>query len=61
MTDYEITESMLRFGGGFVQHLARAFRAADSDNQRRIKATWPEYWAKYEEFARFNESKLNGA
>ena len=51
MTDWEIVEAMERYGGSFVQALAKAFQAADEENQRRIKATWPEYWKRYDDLA----------
>ena len=51
MTDYEITEAMLVFGGGFVEKLAMCFRAADEINQRRLKHAFPEVWKRYEDLA----------
>jgi len=49
--DYKTVEAMETFGGSFVQALAVAARRADPDNLAKIKATWPEYWAQYEEMA----------
>ena len=50
-TDYqqqwEITEAMIRFGGGFVFALGRLYRTADADNQARLRRAFPEYWAEY--------------
>lgn len=51
MTNYEVTEAMIRHGGGFVSGLGRLFRQADADNQRRLKDAFPEYWAKYTDIA----------
>jgi hypothetical protein len=50
-TDVEIVHAMERFGGSFVNTLALLCYLADEENYRRIKATWPEYWAKYAEMA----------
>ena len=47
MDDYKVIASMKRHGGGFVQALAYAWERADPENQAKIKATWPEYWARY--------------
>ena len=49
--DYAVMEMMRRYGGSFVQRLADAFRAADLQNQRRLKAAFPEYWATYKAMA----------
>ncbi len=35
--------AMIRFGGGFVQHLGGLWMLGEPDNRRRIKAAWPEY------------------
>lgn len=52
MTDWEVTEAMIRYGGNFVQNLARLIRAADADNKRRLVEAFPEYLAEYRELAR---------
>lgn len=49
--DIEVLWAMEKYGGGFEMALARAARRADSDNLRRIKAAWPEYWSTYEAMA----------
>lgn len=54
-TDDEITETMVRFGGGFVAHLGRLFRFADPANQQRLKRAFPEYWQRYDELAAFSD------
>jgi len=43
---------MVKYGGGFVKSLAEAAMRADSDNLRRIKEAWPEYWEKYSALTR---------
>ena len=44
---FEVATAMQKFGGGFVKALGKALIRADSDNTRRIKEAFPEYWAKY--------------
>lgn len=51
MSDFEITEAMICFGGGFVSGLGRLWRQADTDNRARLKAAFPEYWHQYAELA----------
>ena len=52
MTDYLITEAMLRYGGGFVADLGALFRRADADNQAILKAAFAHYWREYAEIAK---------
>lgn len=47
VTDYDVTEAMVRYGGGFVSGLGKLFRQADEDNKARLKAAFPEYFAEY--------------
>lgn len=42
-----VSNSMRKYGGGFVQALGAALLVADSDNTQRIKSAFPEYWDKY--------------
>lgn len=49
--EWETTEAMIRFGGSFVRALGQAFRVADAANTARLKAAFPEYWAKYRDLA----------
>lgn len=51
-TEWEITEAMIVYGGGFVQSLGRLVRQADVDNKRRLVAAFPEYFKQYKELAR---------
>lgn len=44
-------ELMVEIGGSFAQHLARAFRVADSDNRARILAGWPDMFERYARMA----------
>lgn len=45
--DYHTLDAMQTYGGGFAQRLAKAAFAADAHNYRRIKAAFPEFWARY--------------
>lgn len=47
ITDYDVTQAMLTYGGSFIEKLARAFRAADARNQARIKDAFADYWQEY--------------
>jgi hypothetical protein len=46
-TDHQIIDAMLMFGGSFVCALAKAYRQADSDNQRTLREAFPELWTQY--------------
>jgi len=52
LTDYAITEAMLRYGGGFVADLGARFRRAEDVNQAILKAAFAHVWAEYAEIAR---------
>ena len=43
----KVAENMKCYGGSFVQALSVAILAADNENLKKIKKTWPEYWDKY--------------
>jgi len=43
----KVADSMIRYGGGFVNALGQALIRADTDNTQRIALAFPEYWAKY--------------
>jgi hypothetical protein len=51
LSDSTVIKAMRQWGGGFVSALAEAATRADSDNLRRIKEAWPEYWQKYSDMA----------
>ncbi len=44
-------EMMIRFGGSFVRALGEACKYADSENIKRIKEAFPEYWERYTKMA----------
>jgi hypothetical protein len=47
VTDFEMAEAMIAFGGGFVSHLGSLWMRADETNRAKILATWPEYCETY--------------
>jgi predicted oxidoreductase (fatty acid repression mutant protein) len=51
MFDYEeamiVANAMNKYGGSFVRSLGTCLSHADSDNTRRIKEAFPEYWETY--------------
>ena len=52
MSDEDVVEAMIRYGGGFASALGTLYRLADRDNRTRIKTTWADYWQRYDELAR---------
>lgn len=46
--DLDVIDAMEKYGGSFVAALAQAARRADADNLAKIKATFSEYWERYE-------------
>ena len=56
-SDWETTELMILFGGGFARALGHLFRLADPDNAQRLKAAFPELWEKYQRMAQ-TEARL---
>lgn len=53
--DKQTLRAMIVYGGNFVRHLAVAALHADANNLVRIKAAFPELWARYEEFAKLDK------
>lgn len=51
VTDHEVIDAMLALGGNFIQHLARAFMAADPVNQQRLKDAFADEWRRYTDLA----------
>ncbi len=47
LTDFQITETMRKKGGGFVSRLAVLFQHADSENQAKLKEAFANYWQQY--------------
>ena len=50
-TDAETIRFMKANGGSFVRALGEAATRADNANIARIKAAFPEYWARYSQWA----------
>ena len=57
MTDYQIVETMITYGGSFAQKLAEAWRCADEHNQQRLKDAFPDYWLQYRLMAARREQR----
>jgi hypothetical protein len=57
MSDYEITDAMVLYGGRFVAGLGRLFRTADAINQAKLKAAFPEYFAEYAALATLKQQR----
>ena len=49
---------MEKFGGSFVKALAVMLRMADSNNYRKLEATFPEYFKEYREMAKKDKQKV---
>jgi hypothetical protein len=49
--EWEILEAMEKYGGNFIQQLARLYRAADMENKRKLTSTFENYFQKYDEVA----------
>ncbi len=47
ITDHDIVEAMIVYGGGFAARLGKLFRVADARNQKKLKAAFPEFWKEY--------------
>ena len=59
-SDFAVIGAMEHLGGSFVQALGQLLRLADSDNTRRLKAAFPEYWEKYRALAARQPSRTEG-
>lgn len=51
VTDDDISDTMINFGGSFVGALGWAFRRADIVNRARLKAAFSQEWNQYRELA----------
>ena len=51
VTDCQVIGAMLNYGGGFVRALANAAQVADSENLKKIKHTFSQYWDEYSKMA----------
>lgn len=46
--DIQAIDAMHLYGGNFAKRLADLALVADPENLDKIKATWPDLWAKYQ-------------
>lgn len=51
LTDAEIAEMMIVYGGSFVSRLGNLFRHADAENRAILLAAFPHVWSEYAELA----------
>ena len=57
ISDREMAEAMVRYGGSFVVHLGQAFLFADGINRAKILATRPDYCQQYRDLARLKREQ----
>jgi hypothetical protein len=48
--DYAILDAMAKYGGSFVQQLAKLAYLADGTNFQKLKHTFSNYWEEYDNF-----------
>lgn len=48
--DWEIIEAMEKYGGNFVQAIAKACYCADGNNYMKIREAFPELFEEYKKF-----------
>ena len=48
--DYAILDAMAKYGGSFVQQLAKLAHLADGNNFAKSKHTFSNYWEEYDNF-----------
>lgn len=53
-TDRDVARTMEEYGGSFVSRLGHTALAADPVNLKKIRDTWPDYWAHYTRLAQSN-------
>lgn len=51
INDRDVARTMQEYGGSFIRALGYAALQADPENLRKVKDTWPDYWAKYQVMA----------
>ena len=44
---FDVSQTMIKYGGSFAQKLGEALQHADTDNTQRIYDAFPELWAQY--------------
>lgn len=58
VTDYEMAQAMISFGGSFVTYLGQAWHAADEANRAKLLAAFPQYVLEYREIARLHRERV---
>ena len=58
--DLRTIDAICAHGGGFARAIGYAASRADPENLARIKAAFPEIWAKYAAMARQDETTTAG-
>lgn len=62
VTDDEIIEAMVTYGGSFAQAIGRAFQCADPNNRARIKAAFGfDLWPRYAELVQLRRQRSANA
>ena len=61
VTDHDVTETMILYGGAFVTGLGELYRRADDENQQRLRDAFPEYFKQYRELAELRQRRLAAA
>jgi hypothetical protein len=61
VTDDQIVEAMIVYGGSFVEKLGLAYRQADYINQGRLKRAFPDYWQQYADLASLKQAQRDKA
>ena len=44
---FDVSQTMIKYGGSFAQKLGEALQHADTDNTQRIYDAFPELWEQY--------------
>lgn len=58
ISNYEIIDTMQKYGGSFARAMSEAFRRADLENFRRLKEAFPELWDQYTQMAIAKKTKI---
>ena len=51
ITDRDVARCMVEYGGSFVNKLGAAALTADPSNMKKLRDTFPDYWANYARMA----------
>lgn len=58
VTEYEVAQAMITFGGSFVACLGQAWHAADEANRARLLAAFPDVVREYRDIARRHRERV---